>query len=78
MDVTRNMINKVRTAHNPDFELMQGMPPVTWAEAGIVEALDELLIRIEKIERENENLLKRVGFLEGRLIGFIKYGFRGD
>ena len=78
MDVTRNMINKVRTAHNPDFELMQGMPPVTWAEAGIVEALDELLTRLEKSEREYDNILKRVGFLENRLIGFIKYGFRGE
>ena len=78
MDATRDMIGKIRQAHNLDYDIAKDGPPVTWAEAAIAESIGELLLRLETIEREYTNLLKRIGFLENRLIGFIKYGFRGD
>ena len=74
MDATRELIMRVRKMHNPEFDVNPGGPPVTWVEVQLVNAVGEILVRTEKVERENISLLNRVGFLESKLTGFIKYG----
>jgi hypothetical protein len=80
MDRIRELIVKIRKSHNAEFDIRPGGPTVTWAEAELADALGDLLVKVEKIEykveHENLNLLNRIGFLESKLIGFIKYGSR--
>jgi len=74
MDRIRELIVKIRKSHNAALDIIPGGPIVTWAEAELADALGDLLLRIENIERTDISQSNRVGFLESKLIAFIKYG----
>jgi len=76
MDAIRELILRIRKVHNPEFDVNPGGPPVTWIEVQLANAVGDILVRTEKVERENINLANRIGFLESKLTGFIKYGDR--
>lgn len=46
-------IDRIETAYNPEFDIPRdGQPPVTWVDMALLELIEQLNAKIEKLEKK--------------------------